>query len=450
MVSTNKRIFRAAVAVGLMGLVVKGALTLKELTIAHRFGRGDALDAFLIAFLLPSFAVNLIMGALASALIPVLVEARHKQDQAATDRLLSTLAIISVVTLAGIALLLGLLAPYYLPYLGSNFSPEKLRLTRELLYALLPWVVLNGMMLFGSSVLNASERFALPALVPIATPLATISFIWIAAQRWGAFSLAAGLVTGSLLEAAWLLTMVKHHGTALSFRWAGMDENVRTVLRQCVPMVAGTFLMGSAAVVDQSMAAMLPGGSVAALGYGNRIVSAVLALGATALSTAALPYFSKMAAVGDWHGCRHTLKRFLLLVTAAAVPLTLILIFFSTNLVRLLFERGAFTAADTALVSSVQICYAIQIPFYVSGMLFVRFLTSVRRNDLLMYAAALNLALDIVLNLILMRYWGVAGIALSTSLVYVFSCTFVAIFTTKILGQESVSAAPVAAGSASS
>jgi putative peptidoglycan lipid II flippase len=276
-------------------------------------------------------------------------------------------------------------------------------------------------------------------------------FIWIAAQRWGAFSLACGIVTGSVVEAAWLFATLRAQGTRLSFRWAGMDENVRIVLRQSAPMIAGTFLMGSTAVVDQSMAAMLPGGSVAALGYGNRIVSAVLGLGATALSTAVLPYFSTMAAAGDWQGCRHTLKRFSLLVTAAAVPLTLTLIFFSRILVRLLFQRGAFTAADTELVSSVQICYALQIPFYICGMLFVRFITSVRRNDLLMYASAVNLSIDIVLNLILMRYWGVAGIALSTSLVYLISFIFVAICTMKILGQERVSAVtPVTAGSATS
>ena len=434
-----------------MGLLVKGALALKELTVAHWFGRGDPLDAFLIAFLLPSFTVNLIMGALASALIPVLMEMRQKHEPEATDKLLSSVAIVSVLTLAGIALVLGLFAPFYLPYLGSNFSPEKLRLTRELLYALLPWIVLNGIALFASSVLNASERFALPALVPVVTPLATMMFIWIAAQRWGAFSLACGIVTGSVVEAAWLFATLRAQGTRLSFRWAGMDENVRIVLRQSAPMIAGTFLMGSTAVVDQAMAAMLPGGSVAALGYGNRIVSAVLGLGATALSTAVLPYFSRMAAAADWQGCRHTLKRFSLLVTAAAVPLTLVLILFSRTLVRLLFQRGAFTAADTELVSSVQICYALQIPFYIWGMLFVRFITSVRRNDLLMYASAVNLSVDIGLNLILMRYWGVAGIALSTSLVYLISFIFVAICTMKILGQERVSAAaPVTAGSASS
>src|SRR5947209_3376182 len=208
--------------------------------------------------------------------------------------------------------------------------------------------------------------------------------------------------------------------------------------------------MESTTVVDQSMAAMLPAGSVAALSYAKKIVTAVLAIGATALSTAALPYFSKMAVEDDWHGCRHTLKRYSALVASTAVPFTVVLIVFSRPLVRLLFQRGAFTGMDTELVSWVQICYSIQIPFYIVGMLFVRFLTSIRRSDVLMYASAINLALDVILNLVLMRRMGVAGIALSTSLVYLVSCLFLAACSVRLLAQERFSpTTPVAAQRAS-
>ncbi|HEX7287458.1 MAG TPA: lipid II flippase MurJ [Candidatus Angelobacter sp.] len=444
--STNRKIFRAALTVGLIGLLAKAALGGKELVIAQWFGRSDALDAFLIAYLLPSFVMNLLTGALASALVPVLVETRHRQGREASETLVSNVAFISLIVLSAVALLLALLAPLYLPWLGSSFSPEKLLLTRKLLYVLLPWIVLSGMAAMASCVLNSGEKFALPALVPVVTPLVTILFILLVARRAGPFSLAAGAAAGSLLEAALLVYFLRAHGTRFSFRWRGMDENLRSVLAQFAPMLAGAFLMGSATVVDQAMAAMLPGGSVAALNYANKIVNMALTTAAPALSTAVLPYFSKMVAAADWQGCRHTLKRYSLVVISAAVPFTLLLMAFSKPIVRLIFQRGAFTPADTALVSTVQICYSIQIPFFIWGMLFVRFLSSIRRNDLLMYASGINLAVDVVLNLILMRYWGIAGIALSTSLVYVVSWMFVGACTLKILAQERFSpATPVAA-----
>lgn len=431
--TTNRRIFRAALIVGSIGLLTKVALAGKELVIAQRFGRSDQLDAFLIAYLLPSFVMNLLTGALTAALIPVLVETRQKEGRESADKLISNVAFITLIALVGIAVLLALLAPYYLPLLGSKFSPEKLHLTRRLLYTLLPWVVLSGIAAMASSVLNAGEKFALPAVIPVLTPSITVLFILLTAREVGAFSLAAGAAVGSLLESAMLVYLLRAHGTRFSFKWSGVDANLRCVLKQYAPMLAGSFLMGSTTVVDQSMAAMLAPGSVAALSYANKIVNMVLTTAAPALSTAVLPYFSKMVAAADWQGCRHTLKRYSLLVISAAVPFTILIIVFSRPLVQLIYQRGAFTAGDSALVSKVQIYYSLQIPFFIWGMLFVRFLSSIRRNDLLMYASAVNLAVDVTMNLILMRFLGVAGIALSTSLVYMGSLTFVAVSTLRIL-----------------
>jgi len=431
--------------VGTLTLVAKAGATVKELIVAQSFGRSDALDAFLIAYLLPSFVTNLVMGALAFALLPTFVEVRQREGAGAAQKLFSSTMFLCLLLLAALAVLLGFLAPYYLPYLGSSFPAAKLLLTRRLLYALLPFVFFSGIATCATAVLNSGETFALPAIVPLATPLITILLIELSVNRWGPFSLAGGVVAGSIVEAAVLAHVLRKHGVRLNFRWHGFDAGVRNVLGQYAPMLAGAFLMGGTSIVDQSMAAMLPAGSVAALGYGYRVVSLTLALGAGSLSTAVFPYFSKMVAQNDWNGCRHTLKRYSALVLLATAPFTLCLMAFSRPLIRLLFQRGAFSGGDTDLVSWVQTGYAIQIPFYVCGMLFIRFLSSIRRNDVLLYAAAMNLVLDIVLNLVLMRVWGVAGIAVSTSLVSIASLLFVAGFSIMLLTRQRI-AVPVTAG----
>jgi putative peptidoglycan lipid II flippase len=434
--SVNRKILRAALVVGLLTIVVKAASTIKELAVAQLFGRTEALDAFLIAFLLPSFVVSLVVGSLGAALIPTFVETRQNQGAEAAQKLFSSMMFISLLVLLAIAMLLGLFAPYYLPYLGSGFSAAKLHLTRELLNEILPFVLFSGVATCASCILNAGEKFALPSLTPLATPLIMIIFVEFGARKWGAFTLARGVVAGSFLEAAILCWVLKRHGLQLNPRWNGLNSSARAVLGQYTPMLAGAFLMGSTSVVDQSMAAMLPEGSVAALSYASKIISVIGGIGGTALSTAVLPYFSKMVANSDWDGCRHTLRRYSGLVVLLTLPVTLCLVLFSEPLVRLLFQRGAFTSADTKLVGWVQICYSIQIPFFVLGSLFVRFLSSIKRNDVLMYGAVISLVLDVGLNLVLMRVWGVAGIALSTSLVYAASCLFLSIYSVKLLSRE--------------
>jgi putative peptidoglycan lipid II flippase len=437
--SPNRKIFRAALIVGALTLLAKLGSTAKELLVAKSFGRGDALDAFLIAFVLPAFAVNLLVGSLGPALVPAFLETKYSLGPEAAQKLFSTVLFACVLALLALIIILGLLAPWYLPFLASSFPPAKLRLTREILFLLLPFVLFNGVTVYASSVLNAGEKFALPALTPLLTPLATIVLITFGLRNWGAFSLAAGVVVGSCLEAALVIQALKALGIRLIPQWYGFSVSVRSVWQQYKPLVAGSLVMGATSVVDQSMAAMLPQGSVSALSYGSRIISVVLWIGAASLSTAVLPYFSQMVAQNDWAGCRNTLKWYTMAVAATTVPFTLCLIAFSKPLVRLVFQRGAFTAADTDLVGWVQVCYAIQIPFYICSILFVRFLSSAKRNHVLMWTAGICLVLDISLNLVLMKVWGVAGIALSTSLVYVVSFLVVSVYSGRLLARECAS-----------
>src|SRR5258708_4853800 len=97
--STNRKIFRAALTIGLVSTVAKACVAFKDLIVAHVFGRSDALDAFLIAFLLPAFVLNLIMGSLGSALIPALVETRQKRGAEAEQKLLSSMMFLSMSVL---------------------------------------------------------------------------------------------------------------------------------------------------------------------------------------------------------------------------------------------------------------------------------------------------------------------------------------------------------------
>jgi putative peptidoglycan lipid II flippase len=435
--SVNKRIFRAALAVALATVVVKAGTAVKDLAVAHSFGRGDSLDAFLFAFMLPSFALNLIVGAVSAALVPVLVETRQKYGVPAGQQLLSSVMLLAGSALVAVALLLALLAQLYLPWLAHNFPVQKQLLTREFLYFLAPWLVLSGLATFLACVLNAIEQFAVPALIPILTPTAVLFCIAVWIRPGSGFALALGTVAGSFLEAALLYYLARKHQILGSVRWHGFDPRVQAVLSQTGPMMAGCLLMGATPVVDQFMAAMLGSGNVSALSYGSKVPAGLLAIGATALSTATLPYFSRMAADNDWQGCRHTLKRYSVLMLSVSIPITVVLIAFSKPLVRLLFQRGAFTSLDTDVVSQVQACYSLQIPCYVLCMLFVRFISSVRRNDLLMYASGINLVVDIAMNLILMRVWGVAGIAVSTAIVMAGSLTFLALSSFRLLNRQS-------------
>ncbi len=421
----HHKIFRAASVVAICSVLALAGSTARELVVAQWFGRSDALDAFLIAYLLPSFLVSLAAGSFNSAVIPTFIEVRRTEGEEAAQRLFSGVMVGSIALMLAVSILLGALAPVYLPLMASGFSPAKLHLTRQLLYALLPFVVLSGLAVIWGGVLNAEERFAMPALLPILVPACAVAFLLLLGKGWGIFALAAGTMFGAAIQATVLGWLLKSRGIRLRPEWRGLDPALSRVIGQYLPMVAGALLMGTTELVNQSMAAMLEPGSVAALNYGRKVVNLIVAVGALPLSTAALPYFSQMVAERDWAACRRALKTYSRLIAAVTVPVTLALVLLSRPLVRLLFERGAFTALDAKIVSDVQALFLLQVPFYILGNLGVRVVSALKRNAVLMQISAVNVVLNVLLNWVLMKYAGVAGIALSTSVVYMVSCTLV-------------------------
>jgi putative peptidoglycan lipid II flippase len=182
--------------------------------------------------------------------------------------------------------------------------------------------------------------------------------------------------------------------------------------------------MSATTIIDQTMAAWLPSGSVSALGMGTKLSALVMSVGALALSTTLLPHLSALAAREDWTALRSIMQRVTLVILGLTVPLTVALIVWSAPIVGALYQRGAFTAADTQLVAQVQSAYLLQLPVHLLGILYVRLISALGANRLLTISAAISLSINVVLNLIFMQWIGVAGIALSTAAVYLMSCTF--------------------------
>ena len=433
--SVNRRIFSAMLTVGGVTLVVKLAAAAKEIVVAYQFGTSDELDAFLIAFLLPQFAINLIAGSFNAALIPTYIQVREQEGQREAQRLLSGIMILSVGFLVALSVVLAITASYVLPLVASGFAAEKLAVAQSLYYGLLVTLVLSGLATTWGAVLNAENSFALPAVVPVGTSIVTVLVVIVTAQYWGGSALVVGTVGGALVEVGLMGWALAREGISLIPRWCGTSPAVKQVLGQYAPMIAAAFLMGGMGVVSQSMAAMLDPGSVSALAYGSKLTNLLLGIGATSVSTAVLPHFSRLVAVADWAGLRRTIATYTRLLLIITIPITAVLVYFSEPVVAMLFQRGAFTGVDTRTVAPVQAMYLLQVPVYIVGMLFVRLVTALKANHVMMWINILNLSLFLVLTYVLIQWWGVGGIALATSIIYLVNTCVLSWMVLKIMNR---------------
>jgi putative peptidoglycan lipid II flippase len=423
--SVNRRIFSAMLSVGGVVLVVKVAALAKDVVTASYFGTSDAMDAFLIAFVLPTFAINVIAGSLEAAVVPVYVGVRDADGPEAAKQLLSSVLVTSTALLVAMGVVLLIIGPLLLPALGATFVGEKLAMTRRLFFMLIPLVVVSGSGIVLSSALNANERFLWPAATPIISSALMLALLFAKGPQWGIYALVIGLIGGRVVEGLVLVWRLRAMDLLDWKAWRIRHPAVGQVLRSFLPVAAGAAVMSNSPLVDQAMASMLGSGSVAGLMYGGKLVGAGLSVAAPAVATVIFPHFAKMVAAEDWTAVRHTLRTYGGLILGAGTIVALLIIVFSAPLVRLLFERGAFSPDDTRLVARVQNLFALQIPFYLLSMVGVRLLTAMRGTKVVMWVSFCTFVVNVVANLLCMRLWGLPGIALSTSLVYGLSMVLV-------------------------
>jgi len=434
--SINRRIFRAATAVTAAGVVVKLVATGKEFVVAGVYGRSDAMDAFLAALLIPGLLINLISESMNQALVPTLVRVRALEGHQRAQQLLSSAMLWSSAQLAAVSLAMAIGARLFFPLIASHFPPAKLDLAVHIFYGLLPVVLLTGIASNCTAVLNTLDRFTLPALAPVITPLLTVVCAFFLGERFGVWAMVFAAVAGAAVHAVWMSASMAMSGYCFRLRWYGMDAATREVAHQYGPVLLSSVVASGGLLVDQAMAAMLPSGSVSALVYANRFVSVVLTLLGGAVASAVTPAFAELVAHRAWGQCRHTLRTWLGITALVSVPIAAALMLGAHVLVCLAFQHGAFGPRDTAVVAPVLVMYSVQIPFFVTSRVFYRFLLAMRRTDLIFYCGLINLVLDIVLNLVLMRSMGIAGISLATSLWTVSTFLFLGWWTWRLLSAQ--------------
>lgn len=418
------RVFAAALTIGLATGVVGFVTFVKDLVIAYRFGTGDEVDAFAIAFTLPFVLISIVTGSLGSTVIPAYVSVRVARGEDEASRLFSAMLGLGLLLLLALTALLAVIFPHVLPLLASNFEAPKQALTQSLFYVVLPIIILGGCAAMWMAGLNARGVFGAVALAPVVVPLATMIAVLALADRLSGHALALGTLLGFALQFGALAVIWRGLGLTLRPRWSGVTPELDHAVRQYLPALGSMVLMGAITLINQAMAATLGAGSVAALGYGYKIVSLVAGVSTLALATAVLPHFSELVSRRDWTALSRLTRTYVALILALSVPVSLLIFWQSEAIVSLLFERGAFGRDDTHLVGEIQRYYALQIPFWILGTFFARLLSALHQNRIMFFGALINLPLNLVLNFAFIRWFDVAGIALSTSIVYLVSCSF--------------------------
>lgn len=247
---------------------------------------------------------------------------------------------------------------------------------------------------------------------PILSTVIICLVLYSKASVLGISSLPIGLVIGYIVEAGALYLVVRKNfknENQVPIETSQIERNIWHLT------VAG-LAMGSTIFIDQLSVQWLFGGGIAELTYGTKITNALVGLLGGALSVL---FFPKLAgAVGNRDFKKIIYKSgILMFCIGGAVVATLALA--SHDLIQLLFERGQFKTADTQIVHLINLYSLGQIPFYLFGTVGVYALQIFKRNKTILKISLINTFVNVVLNFIFGRMFGIPGIALSTTVVYI-------------------------------
>lgn len=411
-------IVRALFQLGGIAAVVRIAGAIKEIAVAREIGVSPELDAFVLAFAAFTFLNSAVLQSFHGAQLPLHARERTSEGRESARVITRDVAWRWMGVVACLAAALIVIAPALIRVLGGDFDATTQRSAVATLRLLLVGLVLRTPAVIVGTIRNSESRFRLVSIAPIAVPLCTVAAVALGGGRATAVTLGVATLVGLAFES---LVLVVSEWDFIRSR-ADVSHRVaearRHFWRQYHPLVVAACIMGGTALTDQAMAASLGAGSVSELAIGMRIPSALIGMVVAAIGTTVLPKFADLAADAQWSKLDVLYRRYLIAALAGITPLTILLVAFSRPLVEILYEGGAFTSDDTDTVAAVQQLFSVQLPFYVAGILCARMVVALARNNLLIVVSAMNLLVNIVGNLVLMRWLGVKGIALSTTLVY--------------------------------
>jgi len=412
---------RAITTVGGFTLLSRVFGFLRDILIANFLGAGMIADAFFVAFRFPNLFRRLFAeGAFAAAFVPIFSGILEQEGRDKAQEFASQAFSVLAVILAGFVIIIEMIMPWAMIVLAPGFIEVegKMELATELSRIAFPYLFFISLVSLQSGVLNSINRFAAAAAAPVLLNLTLIAAILVFTDfaETSGHALAWGVAAAGVVQFIWLVYHCRKEGFPVRFQKPVLSPKVRLLGKRILPVVFGASLYQINLLIGTILATLVSEGAVSYLYYADRVTQLPLGVVGVAVGTALLPMLSRQLTSGQEDAAMHSQNRGLEFALLLTLPAAFALIAIPVPIVAVLFERGAFDVNATLATAGALAAYATGLPAYV----LIRVLTPgyFAREDTMtpVRIAAASMATNIILNLILMQYWGHIGIAYAASI----------------------------------
>ena len=436
----------AVMASRLLGLV-------RDQVFAALFGAGLQYDSFLTAFRVPNLLRDLLAeGALSSAFVTTFTQTLQSKGREEALRLSNRVATLSVIVITIISILAWFFTAEIVRLLAPGFFavPGKAELTISLTRIMIPFLLLIALAAQAMGMLNAFNIYGVPALASAFFNIGIIAggllLGFLLGPSFGISPIAGmayGVVIGGFFELAVQWPSLKRCGVSYRPDLTVRDPGLRQIIRLMGPAVIGTAAVQinvfvntnfASAIVDPVTGA-IANGPVSWLNFAFRFMQFPIGVFGVAIATATLPSLSRNSVNPDYTTFRQTLVHSLALVFLLCIPSAAGLAVLAQPIVALIFEHGKFTAFDTMQTAHALAAYGIGLSGYAAIKVLSPAFYALNDARTPMLISLGSIAVNYLMNSLLVGPFGHVGLACSTSAVALVNFLLLALFMRRRLGR---------------
>lgn len=406
---------RVTLSVTLIVFVSKFIGFIRSMVLGYYFGISAQTDAYNTAYSIYNIPILMFMSCITSTLIPMYLDADKHGGRLEADRFGSNALNLFALASVALSVLMYALADPIVRIVYARFDEERMRMTIEMTRIMMPSLVFVTTSIVQSSIMNAREKYLAGQLSGFPYSVATIAFMWLFVGRWGIKAVAWGTALAGLLQ---MLIIIPFHKGAFKYSWAFdlKDPRVKRMIILAAPSMASMAVNEFNHMIDQFMASGLPKGDISAMTLSFQMITLILGVVTVPIITVMFSRMSKRAAENDKQAIIDMVMQSIEVMCLVLLPIMALAGVFSLDVFKLLFMRGRFDHAAAANTASIFVMYLLGVIFYGIKDLLNRSFHAIQNTKVPLYTSLTQLALNVMGNVILIRYMGAAGLALSTAI----------------------------------
>ncbi|MDP8202848.1 MAG: murein biosynthesis integral membrane protein MurJ [Candidatus Tenebribacter burtonii] len=395
----------------------------RDVIMTNFFGTSYIADAFRVAYQIPNFLRRLFgEGALSAAFVPIYNEIGVKSGK--KEQINFALNILTLLTLFLIILcLIGIAtAPIIVRLIAPGLDVNTRILVIKLTRILFPYLFFIGISSTLISILNSHNRFFLPGLSSAFLNIGMIGSLGIflllsdsASKEVEIHIWSYGVILGGFLQTVVNFPQLKQIGYRFKYNINFHGEALKSVWKRLIPGAIGIAVRQINLIADMVLASLLVTGSIAALGYGNRLMQLPMGVFGVAAGVAVLPLFSRQIAEDDWKGLYSSLRFSIISICYIMLPITAIIAGLGKDFIKILFMRGAFDLNSVDMTYKALLFYSTGIIFYSLNRLIIPVYYANKDTKTPVKISVIIVVLNIILNIIFMQFMQHAGLAFATA-----------------------------------